>query len=184
MWEFILETGENNSKTWKALGLHEKMMDVELEVLNECKEIEYKLKNIDLYRQDENNNPLTGWQYLSDNWYYRNENGEIQRGLQKVIPRDSTTNEEKSFYFNHYSGALVTNKIVNGYTVDENGIASHKKTTSTKTEDVPVLYKNLMKSLNFVDELSLDKETIIDIPILNSVEFKVAINLYDKKLKV
>lgn len=55
----------------------------------------------------------SGWIAYKDKWYYLNKDGEMQTGWVKI--------NEKWYYF-WSDGSLATNTVINGYTVDENGV--------------------------------------------------------------
>ena len=55
----------------------------------------------------------TGWIANNDKWYYLNKDGEMQTGWVEI--------DGKWYYF-WSDGSLATDTVINGYTVDKNGV--------------------------------------------------------------
>ena len=58
----------------------------------------------------------TGWLNLSNKWYYLNDDGSMRTGWLNL--------SNKWYYLNDDDGSMMTNKIVDGWYIDQNGIAS------------------------------------------------------------
>ena len=56
---------------------------------------------------------VTGWAEMDGKWYYLNSNGTMATGW---------INVDGKWYYLYGDGSLAVSTIINGYTVDENGV--------------------------------------------------------------
>ena len=57
----------------------------------------------------------TGWQWIDNAWYYLGDNGMMQTGWQWI---------DNDWYYLGNNGIMVTNEVVDGWIIGNNGIAN------------------------------------------------------------
>ena len=67
------------------------------------------------YYLNDDGSMRTGWLNLSNKWYYLNDDGSMRTGW---------LNLSNKWYYLNDDGSMMTNKIVDGWYIDQNGIAS------------------------------------------------------------
>ena len=70
------------------------------------------------YKSDDTGKKLTGWQTIGDGTYYFDKKGIALTGWKKI--------GGKRYYFNDY-GMMLINTTVDGYNIDNDGVAHKAK---------------------------------------------------------
>ena len=78
----------------------------------------WKYINGEWYYLNENGAMQTGWKYINGEWYYLNESGTMQIGWKYI---------NGEWYYMYNSGKMARNTIIEGWTIDLNGIAKFIK---------------------------------------------------------
>ena len=102
------------------------------------KQTGWKYINGEWYYLNENGAMQTGWKYINGEWYYLNENGAMQTGWKYINGEWYYLNESGTmqigwkyingeWYYMYNSGKMARNTIIEGWTIDLNGIAKFIK---------------------------------------------------------
>lgn len=93
----------------------------------------------------ENGNSISGWKYDHENWYYLNNDGVMKTGWIKEVGDWYYLNDDGSmakgwklidnqWYYLNSNGSMAHDTVIDGYTLNSNGVYIENKKNYTFTE--------------------------------------------------
>lgn len=93
----------------------------------------------------ENGNSISGWKYDDKNWYYLNDDGSMAKGWKFInnqwyylqnngSMKTGWLNDNDTWYYLNSNGSMAHDTVIDGYTLNSNGVYIENKKNYTFTE--------------------------------------------------